>query len=494
MLTYLNPLAWMRWTGEFVYCWAISAPWRDAAKAIPIIILLTGLIVTSAISRTDAEGWRSTLLQSQLAEAWEKEDYATAEIVLRRQLTTRSEDADIVYHLAVARHKQEKTEEALDLMRNIVRVKGHEGSARWILQNSYVGKQWTALNEEEREEFGDLLKLIHDESPTDLGIKQLYADYLIASEKLPLAVPLLEELARVQPMRGLQAAAISRRLGNDASANRQAEITLEEVSRMSEEDPTNAILALAVAQNQLFLKRYTEAIRTLDRAVQRSKTNEDKIRLNQAMGDAIVAWVSFIEESPDRTLQERLRILKMLQTALEYAPNNPRVLTLVADQVLATLDQDNEEVQTLRLSLVRGSSPGISHFVQGTAALMKDNVDDAMMHLKIASELMPRSGAILNNLAVAITTRPGGDLEQALKISNTAIQQTPQPTAHFYETRGQILFRMKRFLDAIPDLERALAVPELAANAHETVAECYEQLGKVELAKQHRVLAKEIKL
>ena len=155
------------------------------------------------------------------------------------------------------------------------------------------------------------------------------------------------------------------------------------------------------------------------------------------------------------------------------------------------MDSDSEKIAASRQALIKGSSPGIAHFVQGTAALMKDDVNTAMMHLKIASELMPRSGAILNNLAVAMTTRKDANLEQALKISNTAIKQTPKATPHFFETRGQILFRLKRYLDAIPDLERALALEDLAPKAHEALAECYEKLNQPELAEAHRYASKQ---
>ena len=490
MLQYFNPLAWFRWFGEFVYCWALSAPWRDAPKAIPIILLLATLLVTAAISRSSASAWRSGLLDRQLADAIQRDDFATAELVLRRQLSARRDDADLVYNLAKVRDAQGESDEAVELMRQIVQVKGHVNASRWLLNKNYVGKKWAELDEEARREFGALLKLIHEENPDDIGVKQLYADYLIASERLPLAVPLLQDLARFQPMRGLQGAAISRRLGNFESADLMAQQTLDQVNKMSEEDPTNATLALAVAQNQLFLKRYPEAVETLNRSIQRAKTNEDKIRLSQAMGDAIVAWVAFKEESPNNTVKERLSILKMLQTALEFAPNNPRVLTLVADQVLGMMNEEDPKIQSVRQALISGSSPGIAHFVQGTAALMVDDIDKAMMHLKIAAELMPRSGAILNNLAVAITQRPGGNLEQALKIANTAIKQTPTATPHFFETRGQILFRLKQYLKAIPDLERALEVPELRSHAHETLAKCYEELGEDELASQHQDAAK----
>ncbi|QDT13120.1 hypothetical protein [Planctomycetes bacterium K23_9] len=491
MLRYINPLAWMRWFAEFVYLWTVSAPWRDAPKAIPFIVLMALLTIAGFISFSDASQWRGRLLDTQLSKAWERDDFATAELVLRRKLSTRPDDSKLLHQLALTRDAQEKHDEATSIMRQLAEQKKHVVSAEWLLRDQYVGKSWGELDDEKKAEFGRLLKLISEEKPKDFGVKQLYADYLIASDRMSSAVPLLEQLAEYQPMRGLQAAAILRQLGNFSQADLMAEKTLEKVSEMLTEDPTNADLALAVARNQVFLKRYGDAVKVLDGSIKRIKTNADKLKVNQAMGDAIVAWVVFIEQVPQKSSKDQLRVLKMLDAALRYAPNNPRVLTIVADKVLATNDNDNEEVKSLRQSLLKGTSPGISHFLLGTSALMQDDLEAATMHLKIAVELMPRSAAILNNLAVAITMRPDPNLDQALKLSATAIEQSPRPTPHFFETRGQILFRMKKYQAAIPDLERALAVPALAANAHESLAECYAGLGQSEMAKEHRLAAQQ---
>jgi tetratricopeptide (TPR) repeat protein len=265
-----------------------------------------------------------------------------------------------------------------------------------------------------------------------------------------------------------------------------AERTLEKVARLSEEDPTNSNLALAVAQNQLFLKRYPEAIETLERAARRAKTDHDREELRQALGDSIVAWVNSLKEPTVSGISDRLRILRMLQSALEYAPDNPRVLNLVADQVLAAIDEENEQVVAVREALINGSSTGIAHFIRGTAALLRDDLESATRSLKLASDHMPRSGAILNNLAVALAARDDADLEQALKISDSAIKQTPDPTPYYYETRGQILCRLGRYLDAIPDLERALPVQSLAPDVHRSLAICYENIGEQELSRLHR--------
>ena len=73
--------------------------------------------------------------------------------------------------------------------------------------------------------------------------------------------------------------------------------------------------------------------------------------------------------------------------------------------------------------------------------------------------------------------RGDAELAKALELSEQAIKVTKKPTPHFYETRGQILYRLKRYADAIPDLERAMTLESLRANAREPLAGCDAQLG-----------------
>jgi len=84
-------------------------------------------------------------------------------------------------------------------------------------------------------------------------------------------------------------------------------------------------------------------------------------------------------------------------------------------------------------------------------------------------------------------------LENALKLSEKAISHAKEPGPYFYETRGQILLRLERYLDAIPDLERALKVDQLAKAAHESLSLCYKHLDEPELASEHASAAEAMK-
>ncbi|CAD72638.1 MAG TPA: hypothetical protein DDX19_22770 [Rhodopirellula baltica] len=486
MIRYFNPLQWFKWFGQWFVAWFRTIPWKRASTAIPALALTVALAILLFVSTGKNVSWRNQLIREQLADAFERDDYKTADLLIRRQIDEGDESAETLYRLAVARNQQDETEEAQSLMRGLVAQQRDPRAARWLLQELYEQKKWADLENEEQREFGQLLRLLSEELPDDLGIKKAYADYLIRTNRQNQAVPYLVQLASVQPMFGLQAAMISRQAGEDDAATRYAETTLEKIQQLFEEEPASPQLAMANVQALIFLEKHADAVRLLSESIGRMKTKEHQAGLQQAMGDTIVVWINKIESEPNETVEERLRVLKMLQVALQYAPNNPRVLSLVADQVLKTLESDDKELIKIRAALVKGSSPGIANFIRGTAALLNDDAEKATLHLKLAAEHLPHSSAILNNLAVAMAEKEDGDLEQALQISEQAIESVSTPNAYFYETRGQILTKLGKHLEAIPDLERALAEESLANAAHESLAVCFEALGQEDLAEEHR--------
>ncbi|MFG0262374.1 MAG: hypothetical protein ACF788_08285, partial [Novipirellula sp. JB048] len=359
-------------------------------------------------------------------------------------------------------------------------------AARWLLAQLYGEGKWTEFTSQQQAELGRILRLLHQTSPDDLGIKQLYADYLVATERPSQAIELLVELAELQPMQGLRAAALARQLNHESQAECLARQSLASISKRADEEPKNIELSLAVAQTQIFLHRFPEAVATLQEAVSRVDPSADSQVLLTAMGDALLAWIAHLEQSPTGTENKPLRTLQLLQQALHVAPDNPRVLNVVVDRVLKMVDERDAEIAAVRDALIEGTSPGISHFILGTTAMLREDTDKATMHLTIASELLPNSAAILNNLAVAMSLRDEPQLEQALELSQQAIAQTSTPSPHFYDTRGQILTSLERYHEAIPDLERALAVPALAAHAHRSLAVCYDAIGEPEIAERHR--------
>ncbi|MEM9588897.1 MAG: hypothetical protein AAGA03_16570, partial [Planctomycetota bacterium] len=276
---------------------------------------------------------------------------------------------------------------------------------------------------------------------------------------------------------------------------------------------TNYQIAIAVAKIKVFLKDFAVAFQTLERAAglaskmpvttEEETESRDKLvaSIRNVIGDSVVMWVEDIRSDKEAlSTEDRVGILQKLQAGLAYAPSNGRLMMQIADQVLATADDNDEELSALRASLVGSASPGISHFIRGTAALMRENNELAENHLEIASSFMPGSSAVLNNLAVALSMKQVENesdeakqerLENALKIVDKAVTSTARPSPYYFETRGNILFKLGEYLKAVPDLERAVTEPKLATNARRLLADCYDQLGDKELADDFRKAVEE---
>jgi uncharacterized protein HemY len=63
---------------------------------------------------------------------------------------------------------------------------------------------------------------------------------------------------------------------------------------------------------------------------------------------------------------------------------------------------------------------------------------------------------------------------------------------HFRGTRGRILARMKRWQEALTDMEAALPAEGESSQLHQDLAETYSALAIPDLATQHRLRAEAI--
>ncbi|MEM9588137.1 MAG: hypothetical protein AAGA03_12720, partial [Planctomycetota bacterium] len=236
----LNPLVWLRWLGQFFYAWALSIPWHHSARAIPAICLVIGVIVVAAIAYSEGSSWRSRTIDQQLFAAMEVDDFATAELVSRRQVNADPDDSDARHRLALILEEQEKRDDAVAVMEQLFREKRHVESAFWLLQNVYVGsgKKLDELSVAEQAKFKRLVEFLHDEKPDNSGIAMMFAQSLMRDQKYEQAIPVYQSLAKYRPMLGLDAAAIARQTGDEEAAERLAEGTLEVVEKLRRDDPT----------------------------------------------------------------------------------------------------------------------------------------------------------------------------------------------------------------------------------------------------------------
>jgi len=529
-----NSRQYNRFLSRFVWSWILSFPLKRLAFGLPFLVTLGFFAVVFA--RGDGEIRRQQFLQGQLRNALAKDDLESARLILFRRLQANPTNIDSRYQMGQVLDELGRRDEAMRWMRPLAfpeaavsavaaddadtdpetkesdspetttaapsvdqlasirrRFRTADArAARWMVVKHYLPQLPDGLSDRDNADYTDLLDWLYLTAPRDTELAKLYAEQLLRVRRFADALPILVQLMPESPGIGLKAAVISRGLGYETRAVGYARQSLDEFTRLREKEPSRADLAVALAECHLFLNQYSEAASVLRHALELNQDEKQSEQLRNLLAHSFVIWANSFARKPQKTVTDRLQSLKLLQNALTVAPNHPLVLQMVADQVLEVIDETDSEIVALRQSLVLGTSPGVSHFIQGTAAVLKGDIQAAEMHLEIASKTLPLSDVILNNLACVIYQKEGGDLERALALSETAIKRNPNPAPHYLETRGQILRKLGRWIDAIPDLEAALTVPSLAAEAHRGLAECFEKLGDKELSEQHRQAAERI--
>jgi tetratricopeptide (TPR) repeat protein len=178
--------------------------------------------------------------------------------------------------------------------------------------------------------------------------------------------------------------------------------------------------------------------------------------------------------------------LNLVGEAVKVGGNLRFVSDAIIDIALECRKSDNPNVKSLLVSSLKNVDPSVLHFIRGTIATFEGNMDKAVQYLSLAAEDGSNLPGVLNNLAVALHSKEGSDLNEALRFSELALKQLPEHP-YFLETRGQILFKLGRTQEAIRDLERALQAEEIANVVLPTLIECYKKLNLEEMVQQYQM-------
>ncbi len=524
-MMYFNPLKWVSWAAQFFVVYVSSISYRQLLAATPVV-LVTGVLIALAIGAGPRD---AVAVRQQISEAIRRGDDATAELLVQRLIGQGERPEGLMMHQIGIAERLGQEERAERLAETLVQQSRSVDAAVWLLQNRYEGLPLDQLDSPAGRRMGELLRLVADQRPDDPRFWQPTANYLMATGQWEPALVLLRRLAEIEPSMGLRVSQLERQLGRTAEADATARSTLAALERRTPRslDTVETIVAKAIAEVSLrqfkdAAARLNELYSRLNRQVaamppetkaptadgpaaasgdggspsptQRETLIRELSAVRLALADSLVLWAQGIEnqttvELPETPVARNQLMLRIMQNALAIAPDHPRVIALVSQQVLAAAERDDASLQALQRELVSGASPGVSHFVQGTAALIRGEDQAATHHLELARRQLPHSPVTLNNLAIALAEgRSGADkrLAEALALVDEALTQVQPPPLTFVETRGQILTRMGRHLDAIADLEQVVVDPTLAEEAHRSLAINYDAIGQGETARQHR--------
>ena len=292
----------------------------------------------------------------------------------------------------------------------------------------------------------------------------------------------LEAAAQDLPELRVELARLYQQRGAPGKAAELARQSLDDFRIKLRDEPKNDLARLLAADAALVLGDFQQAVTLLQAGW---RANPGRL-YGTALGKVYYAWWEAAGQQPARfSTADRLDLLRL---ALTYDPGNMDVLQQLLTQARAggeTAQQVKAMIQDL---VVKGEASAVAHLLLGSDALEQNRLDEARRHLEQAYELDPRLVDVVNNLAQVLLRGDQPDLPRALQLLSSAIKNNPRHVG-LRETRGRLLVKMKKWEEALLDLEICLA-NRRSAEIHRLLAETYDGLGQGELAEKHRAMAK----
>ena len=149
-----------------------------------------------------------------------------------------------------------------------------------------------------------------------------------------------------------------------------------------------------------------------------------------------------------------------LKTAIELDENYLPAYSAYAS-LLAARNQINQAIE--QYNNVIAKKPSASVFtLLGMLEDGRGNTTQAENYYRKALEITPNTPIASNNLAW-LTASGNGNLDEALKLAQTAVNRSPK-TAGFYDTLGWIYYKKGLYSPAVEQLKRAIILDEAGAN------------------------------
>ncbi len=244
--------------------------------------------------------------------------------------------------------------------------------------------------------------------------------------------------------------------------------------------PGDVDAELGLAASELFLGEAQRAIEVLSRGLERTKDRRFEAGLTSA-------YVLAFDQTNPADVDQRLQLI---QKAWKHGPDNAAVNRRLTALAGGNEQEARQARQTLEESIKTGKSTGIAHYAMVSVAAREGDYKRALVHAEAAYTAMPNMPEMGNNLAYLLSKVEPPDLQRAIKLADAAVAAAPN-NAHFRETRGEVLLKLRRYREAAADLELALAQLQNLPAIHTSLAEAYEHLGDAELAAKHKALAAE---
>jgi len=319
-----------------------------------------------------------------------------------------------------------------------------------------------------------------------IELQMAFFYYYLGMNQFREATEYLEKVATKRPHLRYELTNLYFRMGDRKNALRNLNLASDYYEKMVRENPNNHEMRARCATIRLNKRDLKGCIQMLEYGHAREKSEDSPYP--QLLAQTHVAVYDVLSREPNIPLEQRLAHLR---AALSYVTDYQPALVRIIQFVTQPGDAGREVEAYLQKMIAEGRMPATGHFALGTKAWQDKDIDKALWHLERAFELDPGLGHIGNNLAWILAEKDPPDLERALQIISSVVDEFPDvPT--FRDTKGQIHVKRGEWKQGLVDLEAALPFMKDNLELHQSLAKIYEQLGKPELASEHSRIAADL--
>lgn len=481
-----NPLWWCVWFGLFAWRWLMSRPYLPMLLALPAILLVVGLLAASTAGARVSQGTESAqyrrMLQVALAEGDMRQARLAGDALVR--LNPRSSEHRL--RRAAIEEQAGNLELARTMMSELATEGRSEQAALWMA--NAVGKleEFSSWSDEQKREYFKWLNAAVEIAPTNALPRRMLSDLQRSMGNIRGAYATLLPVANFDNDTTYIVCLLEKQLGLTEQARSRGQKLEKYYKDVVGENPHDVESRTRYAAILFLLDRPSDSVTLLRDGLLVANNPASATQLKGALTEAMVIESKKIAER-DTSPRGLMKSLQRLKEAMAVDPNNSMLLEAIAQACLKAAESDDQQLMVLSEAIVQGVAPDAAHFILGTIAINAGEMEEGLQHLEIAVKNNPNLPGLLNNLAHAVANGETPDLERALRLSEAAVNGLPRHP-YLRETRGQIYFRLKRYTEAIADLEYAMAAPELRPSIRKSLAIAYEEIGQPELAERQRQL------
>lgn len=220
--------------------------------------------------------------------------------------------------------------------------------------------------------------------------------------------------------------------------------------------------------------------------------DKNKERFGPALASVCLAEYQVLLTRENTEPRKRLDLLKDALTFDRTSLAAVRLLAFFGEEAPDASPEVKQNARDfLQFLVATGDRSAIAHFALGSKAWADGDTAQAIFNLRRAYEQDKSMAVLANNLAWALSNQETPELDQALYIMNTLLEDYPN-IPQFRDTRGQIFTKQQKWAEALADLEFALRSMQKNALVHASLARVYRNISprQDELADKHERLSK----